>query len=78
MLSTLLTDFLLLCSVCITLNCFCILYWTLLRHQLKPAAWLQMQLDSLADFTHFLKTSWEICLEAGGVEAIPDDLAIQL
>ena len=51
---------------------------TLLRHLLKPAALLQMNEDSLAALSHFLKASCEIGQEAGGVEVRTDNFAILL
>ena len=54
---TLPSDFSLLCSVWSIFNCFYILSWTLYRHLLIPAAWLQITLDSHADFSYFIEVS---------------------
>ena len=62
------------------LSWLCISCCTLKRHLLKLAAWLQMTVPSLADFSHLLRASCDMRLDAGGggVEVSPDCLAILL
>ena len=67
-----------LLSVRTVLSCSCIFCCTLKKHLLKPAAWLQMTVASLADFSHLLSVSCEIRLEVRWVEVRPDSLKILL
>ena len=67
-----------LCSTRRVLSWLCISCCTRKRQRLKLAAWLQMTNASLADFSHLLNDSWEMRLEAGGVEVSPDCLDILL
>ena len=57
---TLLADLPLLYLEWMTLICFCMVSWTLYRHLFNPAAWLQITVNSLADFSQILKVSWEM------------------
>ena len=75
---TLFDDLPLLSSDLITFNWDCIFSWTLYKHLLNPAAWLQMIEASCADFSHLLRLSCEIWHEVGGVEAMPAALAMRL
>ena len=50
--------------------------YTLVMQQLKSAAWLHMNEDSLADLSNFLRVSCEIDRKVGGVEVRPEALAI--
>ena len=39
--------------------------WNLGKQRLKPAAWLQIKVDSLADLSHLLRVSCAMDQEAG-------------
>ena len=65
-------------SVRTVVSCSCIFCCTLNRHLLKLAAWLQMTVASLADFSNLLSVSCEIRREVGWVEVRPDCLEILL
>ena len=43
---------------------------------LNSAAWLLMLLDPFAAFSHLHRISWVIGLEGGGLDAVPETLAI--
>ena len=42
----------------------------------EPSVWLQITEDSVANLSHFLRLSYEMRLDSGGIEAIPACLAI--
>ena len=56
----------------------CMLCCTLKRQWLKLAAWLQITVASLGDFSHLRRVSCDRRREAGEVEVRPDCLVIRL